>query len=393
VSQLITVPTLINPETLLYVMPKTTQLYGYHVKNGKLTEFSGFEMPLWYSSISEEHLAVRNSGGLFDVSHMGRAMIKGKEASQFLSKLLPTNCKKIENGRCFYSVICNESGGIVDDVVTSKFSPTEYLMIVNAGNREKDFSWLRDNSRSFDAAIEDLSDQSALIAFQGPKSTSILQRVVDKDLSKVKRFSFISCSVFGEECLVSRTGYTGEDGYEIMILNSPLADQKPLMIWNGLLDLGKSEDIRPCGLGARDTLRLEAGMCLYGQDIDQRTTPLEASLENIVDFDSHEFIGKEALGGQIKDGVQKKRVSFSMIEPGIPRHGHEVVFSDKQVGVVTSGTHSPLLKQGIGMAYVPPELTSPGQKLAIRIRDLDKFSEVRKPPLYDTTKYGYKRKM
>jgi aminomethyltransferase len=374
-------------------MPKTTQLYDYHLKNGKLTEFSGFEMPLWYTSISEEHLAVRNSGGLFDVSHMGRARIKGKEATQFLTKLLPTKSTKIENGRCFYSVICNESGGIIDDVITSKFSPTEYLMIVNAGNREKDFSWLLDKSRFFDVKVYDLSDQSALIAFQGPNAASTLQKAARQELSKVKRFSVISCSVLGEECLISRTGYTGEDGFEIMVLNSPLGDLKPIKIWNGLLDLGRSAGIRPCGLGARDTLRLEAGMCLYGQDIDEKTSPLEASLESIVDLDTNEFIGREALERQMLDGVQKKRVSFSMIESGIPRHGHDVVFSDKHVGVVTSGTHSPLLKQGIGMAYVTTDLSSPGQKLAIRIRGSDRYSEVRKPPLYDTTKYGYKRRM
>lgn len=373
-------------------MPRRTQLYEYHQRNGKLTEFSGFEMPLWYSSISEEHLAVRNSAGLFDVSHMGRFMIRGSGASEFLSNLLSTNCNKIQYGRCFYSVICNEEGGIIDDVITSKFSSSQFYVVVNASNRAKDFDWLRRLSSSYDVALEDLSDATALIAFQGPLAASLLQQAAEQKVSELKRFSFTKAVVFGQECLVSRTGYTGEDGYEITLFDSPINDAtKALKIWNGALDIGKNKGVVPCGLGARDTLRLEAGLCLYGQDIDESTSPLEASLDSVIDFD-REFIGRKNLEMQKKSGLQRKRVAFVMLDAGIPRHSCEVRYAGVPVGTVTSGSYSPLLKKGIGMAYVPPNLSSVGQKLSIMIRGSDKTSEVSSVPLYDTCLYGYKRK-
>ena len=350
-------------------------------------------MPLWYSSLSEEHMAVLNAAGLFDVSHMGRIMIRGRVASDFVSHLLPTNCNKIQFGRCFYSVNCSEQGGIIDDVVTSKFSPSQFYMVVNAGNRAKDFAWLQGVSSSYDVSLEDVSDASALIAFQGPLATSLLQQAAENNISNLKRFSFARAIVFGLECIVSRTGYTGEDGYEITVLDSPISDStKVLKIWNGLLALGKTKGVLPCGLGARDTLRLEAGLCLYGQDIDEDTSPLEASLDNVIDFDNRDFIGKKTLEMQRESGFERKRIAFAMLDPGIPRHSFEVKSAGVPVGKVTSGSYSPLLKKGIGMAYVPPNLSLVGQKLSIVIRGSDKISEVSSLPFYDTSRYGYKRK-
>ncbi len=374
-------------------MPRRSHLFDYHEKRGKLTEFSGFEMPLWYTSIIDEHLAVRNSAGLFDVSHMGRVTISGTGATDFLNRMVPTNCTKIKEGRAFYTVLCNNNGGIIDDVITNKFTKSKYTMVINAGNRDKDISWIKSNSKSFDVTVEDFSDNSALIAFQGPLAMEILQRMVDQNLSDLKRFSFVECKVDGERCLVSRTGYTGEDGAEITIFDAPL-DQpsRALKVWNALLESGRGSGVLPCGLGARDSLRLEAGMCLYGQDIDENTTPIEASLESVVNLsDEREFVGKSVIVDQIQNGISRKRVAFSMLDPGIPRHGHDVIFSGKKVGSVTSGTFSPLLKIGIGMAYLPVPISSMSQKLTIKIREAERISEVVPIPFYDISKYGYKR--
>ncbi|MHB2037543.1 MAG: glycine cleavage system aminomethyltransferase GcvT [Nitrososphaerales archaeon] len=373
-------------------MPKKSHLYNYHKEHGKITEFSGFEMPLWYTSIIDEHTAVRNSAGLFDVSHMGRVSISGKGVSDYLDHLLPTNCSKIRNGRAFYSVICNESGGIIDDVITNKSSEFDYSMVINAGNREKDLAWLKRIAQNYEVSLEDYSDSSALIALQGPLASELLQEVADSKLSELKRFSFIQSLVDGERCQISRTGYTGEDGFEITIYDTPLNQpERALKIWTKLLALGSGKGVLPCGLGARDSLRLEAGMCLYGQDIDEKTTPIEASLESVVNLDERRFIGKEAIEAQIKNGVVRKRVAFSMLDAGIPRHGFDILFSGKSVGVVTSGTFSPVMKKGIGMAYVPSPISSIGQKLTVKIRDSERNSEVVPVPFYDTTKYGYKR--
>ena len=299
---------------------------------------------------------------------MGRVSITGTGATDFLNFMVPTNCSKVREGRAFYTVLCNNNGGIIDDVIANKFAKTKYTIVINAGNRDKDISWIKSNSKNFDVEVEDFSDNSALIAFQGPLAMGILQRIVGQPLSDLKRFSFIECNVDGERCLVSRTGYTGEDGAEITIFDSPL-DQpsRAMKVWNALLEAGHGSGVLPCGLGARDSLRLEAGMCLYGQDIDENTTPVEAALESVVNLDNErEFVGKSVIVDQIQNGASRRRIAFSMLDPGIPRHGQDVMFSGKKVGMVTSGTFSPLLKVGIGMAYVPVPISSMTQKLAIK---------------------------
>ena len=351
-------------------------------------------MPLWYKGIVDEHLAVRNACGIFDVSHMGRVWIKGKDATRFLNYLLPTDPAAVKNYRAFYSVLCNFNGGIVDDVITNKFSAELYLMVVNAGNREKDLRWLKETASGYDVIIEDFSDDSGLIAVQGPFASAILQKICDIDLTAVKRFALAEGYVAGQKTLLSRTGYTGEDGFEITVFESPLENpEKVSKVWNSVLEAGADGGILPCGLGARDSLRLEAGLCLYGQDIDETTTPVEASLEAVISKDQRDFIGKKKIEEQLASSPPRKRVCFSMTEPGIPRHGHDVFFAGQKVGQVTSGTFSPILKNGIGMACVPTPLSNLGQSISIKIRDIEKRAETRAAPFYDKTKYGYRRQI
>ncbi len=374
-------------------MARKSHLYQFHEDNGKITEFSGFDMPLWYSGIIEEHMAVRNAAGLFDVSHMGRIWIKGEEATEFLSYVLPTNTTNVKDGRAFYSTICNPEGGIVDDIITDRFSANEYLMVVNAGNREKDFAWLKKYASGFEVELDDFSNDSALMALQGPLARKILQKTSSVDLSTVKRFAISEAEIAGESSLVARTGYTGEDGFEITVFDTPVdTPDRALKVWNEILRLGEIEGILPCGLGARDSLRLEAGMCLYGQDIDDEISPVEADLAHVISQDTRDFVGKEVLTKQLNSGTDRKRVAFSLQEPGIPRHGFPLSFSGKSVGIVTSGTFSPLLKIGIGMGYIPTPLTIAGQTISVDIRNSSKLAKVVAVPFYDTSKYGYKRK-
>ncbi|MDG6995762.1 MAG: glycine cleavage system aminomethyltransferase GcvT [Nitrososphaerota archaeon] len=376
-------------------MANRSHLYQFHLQYGKITDFAGFDMPLWYTSIIDEHMAVRNAAGLFDVSHMGRISITGNRATDFLDYLLPTFVANVENGRAFYSVVCKENGGIIDDTVTNKIDSAHYIMVVNAANREKDLNWIRTIAEKFDVSISDQSNFSSLIALQGPISKSILQRIADVDLSAVKKFHFAECKIDGEECLVSRTGYTGEDGFEILVYDSPIENPvSTVRIWQKILDLGHNVGLLPCGLGARDSLRLEAGMCLYGQDIDETTSPIEGSLESVVQLEkSVDFVGRATMESQIKSGVKRKRIAFSMFETGIPRRGHDVIYASRKVGSVTSGSFSPLLKKGIGMAYLPTEISNLGNKMWIRVRGSDKLAEVVKTPFYDTTLYGSRRKI
>ena len=375
-------------------MARKSHLYQFHKQNGKITEFSGFDMPLWYSGIVEEHLAVRNAAGLFDVSHMGRVWITGKQATEFLSYVLPTNSQSVKDGRAFYSTICNDNGGIVDDGIANKFSTDRYLMVVNAGNREKDFRWLQRQSSRFNVVLEDFSDSSALIALQGPSANKILQKTTDINLSEIKRFGFVEAKVNGERSLISRTGYTGEDGFEITVFDSPVDEpQRTLKVWNEFLRAGAAEGLLPCGLGARDSLRLEAGMCLYGQDIDETTSPVEAALEFVITRDDREFVGKEIIVKQLNSGTDRKRVAFSMQEPGIPRHGFALDFAEGSVGNVTSGSFSPILKKGIGMGYVKSPLAVVGQRISVDIRGSDKNAVEVSTPFYDVSRYGFKRKV
>ncbi|MGC9345780.1 MAG: glycine cleavage system aminomethyltransferase GcvT, partial [Candidatus Bathyarchaeales archaeon] len=347
---------------------RRTQLYEVHKQTAKLTVFAGFEMPIWYKGIIPEHLAVRNSVGIFDISHMGRVIIAGADSECFLNYVITNDVSRLSPNSAQYSVMCNKNGGIIDDFVAYWLETEKFLIVFNASNREKDYNWLIKNAESFRVKIEDVSDNVAMFAVQGPNAEKTLQKISTEDLSKIGRFKCGHSRLADVDVFVSRTGYTGEDGFEVFIWNASLTrPDNAVKLWNAILDAGKTFGIEPCGLGARDTLRLEAGMCLYGNDIDESTTPLEARLSFVVKFQKDNFIGKEALLKQKKEGVTRKRVGIKMIERGIPRPDFEV-YDDKgeKIGRMTSGTFSPLLKCGIGMAYIQTSKAQEGNIVNIK---------------------------
>ncbi|UCH31498.1 MAG: glycine cleavage system aminomethyltransferase GcvT [Candidatus Bathyarchaeota archaeon] len=370
-----------------------THLHAFHVKNGKMISFAGFEMPIWYKGIIPEHLAVRNSIGIFDVGHMGRAVITGPEAEEFLNFVTTNNVSTLEPFSAQYSTICNKRGGIKDDFVLSQQERGNFFMVYNAANRKKNYQWLTKNATRFKVEIEDLSDNISMFAVQGPRAQETLQKITTEDLGKIERFKCGWIKLAGLKTFISRTGYTGEDGYEIFIWDTPVsASEKAEKAWNAIIKAGKEFHIEPCGLGARDTLRLEAGMCLYGNDLDENTTPLEARIGFVVKFQKEEFIGKEALQKQKVEGIKKKRIGLKMLDTGIPRPKHEISKKGEKIGYVTSGTFSPLLRQGIAMAYIHPESAVTDNTLLVKIRDKHVRAEITRFPFYDPDRYGYKRK-
>ena len=374
---------------------RRTQLYEVHQKTAKLTVFAGFEMPLWYKGVIPEHLAVRNSVGVFDISHMGRIMIMGADSERFLNHVITNDVSKLLPNSAQYSVMCNEKGGIIDDFVFYRLEKEKFMFVANAANREKDYHWLVENSKGFNVQIKEVSDNVAMLAVQGPNAEKTLQKISSEDLSKIERFKCAPSHLANVDVILSRTGYTGEDGFEIFIWNTPLSNpDNAVKVWNAILDAGKPFGIEPCGLGARDTLRLEAGMCLYGNDIDENTTPLEAALGFVVKLQKDNFIGKEALLKQKNEGIKRKRVGVRMVEQGIPRPGFEIYGgNDEKIGYITSGTFSPLLKCGIGMAYVQMSQAQEGNLVSVKIRDRRAKAEIVSFPFYDPEKYGYKRRI
>lgn len=303
-----------------------------------MVDFHGWLMPIQYKGIIHEHLATRNNVGIFDVSHMGEIQIKGPDAYRFLQYLITNNLDKIGPNRAIYTHMCYENGGIVDDLIAYMFSKEYLLLVVNASNTEKDFNWIIEHKGGYDVVIENISHRTALISLQGPKACGILEKFLNQSLSNLKRFHF---QEFGD-IIVSHTGYTGEDGFELFI-----DWDKGLWLWDSLMEFNP----QPVGLGARDTLRLEKGYLLYGNDIDETTTPIEAGLEWVVDL-KKDFIGKEAL---IKISPKKRLVRLEMQDQGIPRQGCAILFGGKRIGTVTSGTYSPSLKKGIAMGYIEEE--------------------------------------
>jgi aminomethyltransferase len=288
--------------------------------------------------------------------------------------------------------MCNEQGGIKDDFVLSRLEQEKFLIVYNAANRAKDYEWLIKNSKPFGVKVEDVSDNIAMFAVQGPDAQRTLQKIADLELSKIERFKCGWTKLADEEGFVSRTGYTGEDGFEVFVWNTPLTNPvNAVKVWNAILEAGEEFGIEPCGLGARDTLRLEAGMCLYGNDIDETTTPLEAGLSFVVKLKKDAFIGKDALTKHKTEGIKRKRVGLILLEKGIPREHYEVWKDDHKIGHVTSGTFSPILEKGIAVAYLPIEHATEGNKVAVKIRDKLSEAQVVKFPFYDTTKYGYAR--
>lgn len=360
-----------------------------------MTVFAGFEMPLWYTDVIPEHLTVRNNVGIFDISHMGRVIVTGPDAERFLNYVITNDVSKLLPNSAQYSVMCNEKGGIIDDFVVYRLEMEKFLVVFNAGNREKDYNWLIKNSNAFNVKIEEVSDNVAMFAVQGPKAEKTLQRISSEDLSKIERFKCGHTRLSDVEVFVSRTGYTGEDGFEVFVWNASLAKpDNAVKLWNAILEAGKAFEIKPCGLGARDTLRLEAGMCLYGNDIDESTTPLEAALGFVVKLQKDNFIGKEALLKQKTEGIKRKRVGIQMIDQGIPRPNFEIYSADgTKIGYVTSGTFSPLLRYGIGMGYVETSKALEGTIVNVKIRGKLARAKIVSFPFYDAEKYGYKRKI
>jgi aminomethyltransferase len=381
-------------ETDLTGEPRRTQLYEIHRKTAKLTVFAGFEMPIYYKDITPEHLAVRNSVGIFDISHMGRVMVAGSDSERFLNHVITNDVATMVPNSAQYTVMCTENGGIIDDFVFYKLEPGKFLVVPNASNREKDRKWLVENSKGFNVEIEEISDSVSMLAVQGPNAEETLQKISTEDLSNIGRFRCGRVKLAGVEVFLSRTGYTGEDGFEVFVWNASLdKPDKAVKLWNAILETGKPLGIEPCGLGARDTLRLEAGLCLYGNDIDESTTPLEAGLGFVVKLQKDKFIGKERLLEQKNEGTRRKRVGVKMTGQGIPRPGFDIYSENgEKIGRLTSGTFSPLLKQGVGMGYVQTPHAQDGTAINVKIRDKTARGRISAFPLYDADKYGSKRK-
>jgi aminomethyltransferase len=372
---------------------KRTHLHNFHRQQGHLTTFAGFEHALWYEGVIPEHLAVRNAVGLFDITHMGRCTVRGVNAAALLDYLLTRDISLMKVNQGHYAIMCNNHGGITDDLVVFRLEEDTFLLVYNASNREKDYKWIHSHAKDFNVQTRDVSDEVAMFAIQGPKALATLQPLSDVDLSGIRRYWGRWVNLNDLEVLLTRSGYTGEDGFEVYLWDTPLEKpEKAEKLWQTILKAGEEYGIKPCGLGARDTLRLEAGMCLYGNDIDEDTTPLEAKLTFTVRFEKDNFIGKDALLKQKDEGLKRIRVGLRMLKRGIPRHGYEIFLDGKKIGHVTSGTFSPVLQRGIGMGYVPPEHAAIGTQVDIKIRKSFYSAEIVKMPFYDTTRYGWQRK-
>ena len=346
---------------------KNTSLVKQHLAlKAKMVPFAGYNMPLEYSGVIKEHMAVRDSAGIFDVSHMGEFWIKGKFAINLLQKITTNDVSKLSVGQAQYSVLPNGKGGIVDDLIIYRYEEEKYMAVVNAANIEKDWEWFN-SKNTFGAELENASEAMSLIALQGPKAKLILQQITDVNLDAIQSFHFVTDKVAeAENVIISNTGYTGAGGYELYCYN-----QYAEKIWEALIKAGEPDGLIPAGLAARDTLRLEMGYSLYGNDIDDSTSPIEAGLGWVVKFaDGKDFIDRAFLEKQKKGGVSKKLVGFEMIGRGIPRHDYELVNeADEVIGNVTSGTMSPILHKGIGMGYLKSEYARVGEKIFVKIRN------------------------
>jgi aminomethyltransferase len=358
---------------------KQTPLYDLHLDaKARMVEFGGWIMPVQYKGIMAEHHAVRSNVGMFDVSHMGKFIFKGKNALGSLQKLVPSNLARLKSGQAQYTVLLNPDGGIIDDVIFYCHGDHEWSMIVNASTTDKDRAWITEHLVDFDGEFSDRSSEQTLIAVQGKDAIRFLQGIVSEDLTQVKKFGHISTKVLSSPSFVARTGYTGEDGFEIM---TDIAIGQEL--WAKLID----EGVTPCGLGCRDTLRLEAGMHLYGQDLNDRISPLEADLGWIVHLkEKEDFIGRPALESQLQLGVSKQFVALEMQGKNIARHDYLILFEDEVVGIVTSGTLSPTLGKAIALGYIPSHLAAIGQIVQVQIRNQTYPAQVVKRPFYKAAK-------
>jgi len=331
--------------------------------NAKMVPFAGYNMPVSYEGVNVEHETVRKGVGVFDVSHMGEFLVTGEHALDLIQKVTSNDASKLTDGKAQYSCLPNDKGGIVDDLIIYRFNEEKYLLVVNASNIDKDWNWITGHN-TMDATIKDLSDEYSLLAIQGPKAAEAMQALTKTDLTQIPFYSFEVAEFAGvKNVIISATGYTGSGGFEIYFKN-----EDAVTIWNKVMEAGAGFGIKPIGLAARDTLRLEMGYCLYGNDIDDTTSPLEAGLGWITKF-TKDFINSENLKKEKEEGPKRKLVAFELDERGIPRHGYDIVDENgKVVGVVTSGTMSPSLDKGIGMGYIPTEMAKNNDKIYIQIR-------------------------
>lgn len=357
---------------------KRTRFYDTHRKlNGRMIEFFAWEMPVEYRGIIEEHMAVRTAAGLFDVGHMGEILIRGKDALALVQRLTPNDASRLAVNQVQYSALTTAQGTFVDDLLVYCFGPEEYFLVPNAANTEKDYAWVVAHQTGFGAQVENASERYSQLALQGPRAEEILKPLTDVNLSGLKRFWAARGKVAGLDALVSRTGYTGEDGFEIY-----MTAENPAVVWEEIVREGSPRGLLPVGLGARDTLRLEANLMLYGNDIDETTTVLEADLKWIVKFKKGDFLGRDVLERQLAEGIKRKIVGFELLGKGIPRPHYPVFVKGKKEGEVTSGTYSPFLKKSIGLVYLPVEYAAPGVEIEVGIRDRKIAGAVVPTPFY-----------
>jgi len=357
---------------------RKTPLHRAHVEAGaRMVPFVGWEMPVQYTGVLDEHLAVRSRAGLFDVSHMGEVSVRGPESLAFLQYVTCNDVSRLAPGRIHYNALTTPRGTFVDDLLVHKIAEDDYFLVINAGNTPKDVAWILDHARRFRCEVRDTSDDWAQIAIQGPRSLDIVRPLTDLAVAGMKYYAFATGAVAGTEALVARTGYTGEDGFEMYI-----APERATSVWYELLGAGAPHGLVPAGLGARDTLRLEARMALYGNDIDDETTVLEADLGWIVKLDKGDFLGRDVLARQKIEGVAKRLVGFETAGRAVARHGFPAWLDGRSVGSVTSGSYSPWLKKNIGLVYLPDEEAHPGRRFEIDIRGRREPATVVPTPFY-----------
>lgn len=357
---------------------KRTPLYPVYAKHGaKTIDFGGWELPVQFAGIQKEHETVRMKAGLFDVSHMGEIRVTGRDSFAFLQHLLSNDLSKLQANQAQYTLMCYPDGGVVDDLLVYKYADDHYMLVVNASNTFKDLDWLQKHVEG-DVRLEDISEQTALIALQGPVALTIMKKLTEAPLEELRLFRFFpEVEAGGQTVMISRTGYTGEDGFEIYLAAEHAAD-----LWEMLLEKGSDEGLMPAGLGARDTLRFEAALPLYGQELSSGISPLEAGLGMFVKLEKGNFIGREALAEQKQDGTRRRLVGVEMIERGIPRPHYPVFAGDKQIGEVTTGTQSPTFKTNIGLALIDSAYAEMGTEVTVEIRGKRVKAKVVKTPFY-----------
>jgi aminomethyltransferase len=363
-------------------LKKTPLNAAHRTLGGKMVDFGGWDMPVQYpAGVIEEHMATRTRAGLFDVSHMGEIWVEGEDAIPFVNRLTTNDVTKLVDGQAHYSALTNEKGGVVDDLLVYRFDANKLLLVVNAGTTDKDWDWISSHKQTENVSLTNASSGYCQIAIQGPEAVGILKTMTDTDLDAIKYYHFATGTVDGVDSIISRTGYTGEDGFEVYA-GAEFAEQ----LWYKMLDAGKAAGILPCGLAARNTLRLESAMSLYGHELSDEITPLEANLGWITKLQKGEFTGSDQLKEKKEIGLTRRIVGFEMTEPGIARDGYDVYIGEKRVGYVTSGSPAPFLKKNIGLAFLPVEFANDGQEIKIEVRGKYLSAKVVPTPFYKRNK-------